>query len=259
MFYVINYFKNTAQSPFLSLLRFFLASGLVFSVLFQTQIKSNIIQQIEIQKKFPKLSAVMPASVNIEWVRRKVTNLPGVNKIKTVSKEKIESGIKQSLGEWNHEILGNYSFQGLEIIFDEGIKERTIELVKEYIQKLVGQNEVILESYSVKDREDKKTKNILLRYPEKMIIFLLFISWGIIFALSKDKMLKRSYLIEKFQRRNLIAFKLNIIEYSFILGLVVFTSLISNVQLVHGLIMISILMIFSSTFLVGKSTQWRKA
>ncbi len=168
--------------------------------------------------------ALITSDVNVARVSRKLRTLPGVFQVISLSEREIDSKVKSLLGTLDigsdllEETLGVNS-NGLKIIFKKEIGVRVQTLVRDYLKKLVGIENVMIGttvkramSLSWMDQIEKLLKSwgsISLFMGIFGMWFVAFISWT------------RSYkaemgMLQRFQRRNLIALK----AYSLVLAII---------------------------------------
>lgn len=258
MFYLRSYFSYISKNWGQIFFRGLLLVGLIASLGFYNQVQNYVQKSLKNQKSLPTISALMTTDVNIDWVRRKLINLPGVEAVKAVSQDKIDRSIKKVLGELTEVIQDQKSYHGVQVVFNEEVTVRSQTLVKEYLEKLLEKHEVMIDSPANKNKKVERSiwVQFLSQYGAMSLIGVFAILWGICFLMTKNSLLKKSYLIENFQRRAHVALKLFATELLLVLILItaivfIFKGAIANTIL--GLIFVCLVAL---PFLLGQM-KWK--
>jgi cell division protein FtsX len=158
--------------------------------------------------------SLIPSNENHKWIVRKVSNLPGVSKVKIISKDKVRGQIDKVLEDLNvgsvqSELTLNYT--GIEVLFTEDLSQRSQELIRSYLRKLVGENKIILGTVRYDEHFSNKKKffiSIIKRWGVGLILGLLCLFWFLSFISFSRTIKKTAYIIEQFQRRTHVSLKL---------------------------------------------------
>jgi hypothetical protein len=159
------------------------------------------------KKTNPYFFAMMPTSENISYVQRKVGMLPGVERVKLLSPEKVSNEIQKTLKAYDSEVDATeltLDYGGLEVVLAIGLQARSQELIRQYIKRVVESPDLLIgpieRSHSMGQSSHILAK-FLSRYAS-MSLLSFFMVLYLIASLMMIKVLKKqAFLIETFQRR----------------------------------------------------------
>ena len=170
-----------------------------------------------IEKKFtsfspetPKISFVTDLLGKEQTIMNKLVVLPGVKKVvpanKTNLKDRINYFFKNSEVK---ELIDDQkiAYQKFDVYFQENSSQKTIQLIKAYITKILSKNEVVfskVKGLSKPGMEKKKRSDFLTLF--YIIFTLLFFVWLIFYFRMNMGVRKVGYLYQRFQRGKYIAF-----------------------------------------------------
>ena len=174
--------------------------------------------------------ALILDSKNVARIARKMRRLPGVETVVLTSKEQLATQVKERMKSLSLDIstdLMTASFQGLQVIFEPGVKVRSMELIRNYLSRLVGKESVTIGDTHLEGEKDVEVGLLLSkvkRWSGYLIITLLAILWATSLHFLAQQVWQKAYLLEQFQRRSSIALKIILLHGS--ATLVVTTTLI---------------------------------
>lgn len=214
MFYLIELYNFSKKHIFstmtLSLLTF-LCIGLISNFdYFQHRI-SNILPKIENQHYF---NALVSNEVQLEFLKRKISELPGVIGFETVARDIQKKHIQKLNQEVNltKEEMGEFSkMVSVQVSMTPELNQSSINLIREYMQRLAGSDNVVLGSVNKKLNNEFIFKNIIeiiKVWPLQILISVSLLFWIISFLTVRFEMNRIAFIIESFQRKKNVAFKL---------------------------------------------------
>lgn len=214
MFYLIEFTKILRKH--VSASAFFVVSiVLVISAISKHEIDHYLKKNLAIEKPLPSFHVLMTGQVNVSSLTRKVTQLPGVKIVKVKENASINNQAKDlvealKLDESFGINVGKYL--GLQIFTKPNITEKSLNLIKEYIQRISGESRITFSKITNPDVVFGKTKEIAIqlihRFGAIAIIGLLLSFWFLFLILSYSDISKRAYIIENFQRKKFAKFKI---------------------------------------------------
>lgn len=256
----LNLALTLARKHFISSLSFVLSSLLIFTLSVQHQFVDEILgKKIESPKSF--FHALVSGSENHQRLARKLRELPGVESVNIVNEKDLKAEWKSVMASWNIGDLDKYTdfiddhYAGLKVIFKDALSARSESLVMEYVQRLVGKENVTLSSIK---RPEAELFNVHKKTPIEnplnwVYAFLGFIWIGSLFSLSEN-LQRESYLIENFQRVDGVQLKSSLaLLFTFLLPLIGLNFLWGNPSLLGGGIALTLV---SIVFLVMGLRKW---
>ena len=212
MFYLKEFFKCLKYGP----------ARFSFFVLFSVLLVIFFVQKDFLEKKIrgyfseeimtPHFYALIPNKFESKKIIKKIKTLPGIQSASFIGErkinQKIEKGIKRL--KLNGRIFEK-KYTGVKIFFEKELSLKGQDLIKKYLSRFIGSEKVVLgktiaeKNYKIKkQKSEEKVKRIFWFYN----ILPLFILWMISFRLLGQIIKKRSYLIENFQRKKNVYFKI---------------------------------------------------
>ncbi len=209
MFYLRHLFQVLKQYPVRGVLFFTLTSLLFFSAGHRQKIATMIGSQQAVQVFNPYFHALVSTQHNVDWVARKLRELPGVERVEVLPKEELSKQVKELLTGMDGEVLnaiGEMNFAGLKVVAKPELEERSIALLKEYLGRLTTA-QVTIGATMVPPKTKENVAFSWQRWSAEIAIAVIFLAWLFsIFTLIQP--LRRSaYLMEQFQRRRGVAMK----------------------------------------------------
>ena len=240
MFYLNLFFKNILDlklkgiTTFLGLI---LAGALLASF---PHLSSEVGKISRYSKSQVYFNVLTSTGTDFSSVQRKLKNLPGVKSVSTISSNLIESKMQELAQSTQLKVPKSFyqgSYQALKIVLDENVSAKSQNLVREYVDRIVGPQ---LKAISPVKRISP-LKNLKLNELEKNVgNNLVWIFYCLLFAilvsgivtLNSGIALKAS-LIETYQRKKQITFKtmISVLLPVLILSYLLFSSLFSTFNL----------------------------
>jgi len=170
--------------------------------------------------------ALISSKENNLAVARKLRVLPGVEQAITLSEKKIKLEVERLLGAFKKDLatelqdelhnelkndLINLEFTGIKVVFQENITQRTQQLIRDYLSRLVGTDKVTLGPIKKPNEEFKKNAQLALFLKDWGIIgvvFLCVLFWFSSLQIFSKVIAKQSYLLEQFQRKKFVRIKI---------------------------------------------------
>lgn len=258
MFYLTQFFKSIFTDKAKGMLNLLLLTAFVFTVPFKQVVEERVESIIETSNTTAYFHALVSGKENHSWISRKLKQLPGVGYVEILKKNAIQEQAKKII---NAESIGleedllDIDFIGMKIGFLNGMNSRSMEMIQDYLKRLVGEEKVSIGAIKnfEKEKEKQSNLNIMASYSFEILMSVIGLFWLIsLMSLRKDYF-KSAYLVERFQRKKNIVLKSQLfgtILFSF-LGLVLFFLQGNSLSLYVGLYFIPVLfvlMIFSRQF-----------
>jgi hypothetical protein len=161
----------------------------------------------------PYFNALIDRNVNTDGIIRKLKNLPGVVDVKLKSTQQLEKDVKNMVKDLDSSVMDNLlnvNYHGIKVELGKSLEGRSQKLVQEYLNRLVGKESVTMTGVKTPVAKKKAVTGIegqILKWADVILIISLSIVWVFACWTMSRTLLTRSYLIEKFQRKNMVAFK----------------------------------------------------
>jgi hypothetical protein len=214
MFYLKEFFKSIGESPIRG------ASFLFFSCLFAMSLThrpwiANTIEKITPEKMVsPYFVAVVDGSVDASKIKGVLSRLPGVLDIDDKESERSRSKLNALVGQLgadynlNSELM---NFKSLRIIMSPSLSMESLDFVRDQVVKMGGKEHVTATEIKYPEITSvMKTHpfyGFLAKAGDWGVVGVLALFWIISYWLCYDVFRSRSYIIEKFQRKKLVAAK----------------------------------------------------
>jgi hypothetical protein len=162
--------------------------------------------------KGPYFYALLSATENHSRIKRKMLLLPGVNKVEIIGKNEVKNQALEILDNLNmgKEDEFNFEYIGLEVALDRDVNSRGQELIRGYLKRLSGENNITLGKIYLPSisKNLKKNLDIFNQYGGWGIGLVLLLVWLFAFFALKKKVKKVSFLIEQYQRKKGVEIKI---------------------------------------------------
>ncbi|MCK5072417.1 MAG: hypothetical protein KAQ98_03260 [Bacteriovoracaceae bacterium] len=191
---------------------------------------------------------------NHSWLSRKLILLPEVKYVHTLPREKIVGEVKnilENLDVGGLENILELDYVGLKVVFEKTVSDRTQNLVREYMGKLVGKDKLMMGAIKKTATLDSGPRKLLSGigawfYPALLgvvFIFWLFSLWSFSY-----RTVEVSYIIEQYQRKTNVSAKIMLTGFlSVVVFSIVPTCLVGSPQFINfcaiGLLFVLILAI----------------
>ena len=212
MFYLNQYFFNLGKHPVRGL--FFLLFG-VIGVLVASQ-KNLVDSHLEKFVRGPERGSYFYALISSRHsageLQRKLVSLPGVVKIQILDSQSIEKKAQSLLTAHDLHFQGEFSqvsYFGLKVVLSEKIKARSQQLIRDYLVRLVRDNDVILGNVKSFGPTQKTSQFLtwIRRAGSSLALALAFVFWFFAGMWILGPIKKMAYVVERFQRRCHVAVK----------------------------------------------------
>lgn len=213
MFYLTHFFKSIFDNPIKGIIVAILPVTLIILSSNYRTINNIGLKLIPMEKDESYFHVLIPLGQNHSSVRRKLSDLPEINRVELMNKEKMQSKISKIVSNLNaksdHFEELELELVGLKVIFNDGVELKSRKLIREYTMRLSDSSSSTLG----KIKEAKKITPFassmkVLRANWLSIIFgfsLLF--WLILFILFSQDLKNKFILLNSFQRRKSIEVK----------------------------------------------------
>lgn len=226
MFYLVEYFKSLNESLIRGVSFLLLTCALCFSLTHREWIGQTVARITPEKLVNPYFVAVLDSSVDAQKVVEFINKLPGVisidDKESKSSKSKINALMKD-LGEGYQLDAKFLNLKSLRIILSPSLSPESLTFVRDQVVKVGGKDHI--SATAVKFPEVTKVMKshpfyeFIATAGDWGVIGFISFCWMISFWLCYDVFRSRSYIIEKFQRKKMVAAK----SLAWGLGLIVVT------------------------------------
>jgi hypothetical protein len=212
MFYIKQFFKIIKENSLKGFLFLLISISFVLILGNWSLVKEKILNLYPDYMKGPSFYALISTSEDYLNIQRKLISLPGISSVRILEKDLVNKQAEKIIKnlELKNEEMGTLDFIGLEVMFDKNINERGQELIRNYLIKLAGEGHITLGKTNYLPETDNI--KVLMDYVNEYGIWIigLFLGGFWIFSLMifKKEVKKASYLIEQFQRKRLVEFKI---------------------------------------------------
>lgn len=236
MFYlehILNIFK---RSFFLGL-SFILFGAVLFNfIAFKPQIEGKINHFVASKISKPHFFGLIDNKINVESVRRKLVDLPGIEGVATVDDGKIKAKVENIISGLDESLTAEdlkLSYSGLKIIFSPEVRAKGQNLLRNYLVRLVGGENVILGPVLSTSRQDNTTSKLIKSWGYFFVLLSLVVFWLMITGQFIYKVFFESKVIEKFKRTQFVAEKTCLILMAFMCLLIIIPQvfIMGNIQM----------------------------
>lgn len=209
----LSIFLNVFKKHYVAGMIFISASVVAVLLSFHHEKMENYLgQKFEVPKSF--FHAIVSGSENHQRLARKLRELPGVEAVNVIDEKALKGQWNSMLKDWdledlkNFEGLTNLDYSGLKVVFQDAISQRSEKLVMEYVQRLVGRENVTMSSIKRPEPElFVVNKKGFFEQPIAWAYVLGGVVWFFAMLAFSDKIQKESYLVENFQRNSNVQLK----------------------------------------------------
>ncbi|WP_044557609.1 SPFH domain-containing protein [Halobacteriovorax marinus] len=213
MFYLSNFFLNIKNHPFWGGL-FAMTSIFVLACAINfTSIEESVFATNSSYSTGPYFHALISGQENHKRISRKLTELPGVNRVEILGEAEIQDQVSKVLSNLD---LGmemeemNLNYAGLKVILDKSLQERSQNLIRDYLVRLVGSSKLTLGAVKAISKAEELKNQVFTQFKEwgiTVVSIACLVIWSLISIVFSSKVQQSSYIIEKFQRRNKVGLK----------------------------------------------------
>ncbi len=260
MFYLIHFLKLFKTNFIRAFLYFLLSCLVVISFGVRPIIDKKITNHLVDDTDGAYFYSLISSAQDHKGLAMKLRELPGVKKIESFDHQTIEKESRAFLDALQIEggsDLISVDYVGHKVVFEKDVSPRTVSLIREYIVRFIGENNITLGpiKYPIINKEKLNTLDSLKEYSSIFLIAISVVFWVIAVFVLYPVLNHLSYMVENFQRRRLVAFKSWTFFNCVLLVCVVSISLQFDLDFYH--LMYASTLIFLSSFIVFKKTKWR--
>jgi hypothetical protein len=261
MFYLVEFFKSLGESLIRGFSFFFLSCLIAFGLTHRSWI-NNFVQQISPEKIVnPYFIAVLDDTVDVQNFRKALLGLPGVLQVQDKNQEDSRRRLNQlvkQLGQ-NYKVDSDLmNFKSLRIAMNPALSRESMDFVREQAVKFSKKEHLTTSEIKYPEVANVMNSHPFYSFVAKAggwgVLGIFALCWIISFWLCYDVFRSRSYLIEKFQRKKLVASK------TIACGLSLITLAFSGLGLLNGTLkffdLVILLMLFS-VFWSFSMKHWR--
>lgn len=214
MFYIIQFYKILKTKALLGGFFVTLTILLVLVSGGRNYFENNISKIIPEDNSGSFFFALIDGKENINQLTRKLKNLPGIYTVKIFNKNEVKEKAKTLLKGLEMDDISadmELDYHGLRINYTNKVSPRGQELIREYLNRLVGEKKVFLGPIQNKPQDLTNAAKVMGFVRENSWTVLFSITsffWLISFFAYKKTPLKTSYLLEQFQRKKNIGPKI---------------------------------------------------
>ncbi len=165
---------------------------------------------VEVRETNPYFYAIMPKKINSGYVKRKLLELPGVEKVFVLSEQKVSSQIKSILTQANLELdenLMDLNYAGIKVSLSPDLKNSSQDLIRNYLTRLTGKNEVTMGAIRVPEVKKAQEKSFLVENRFLVITLMASLAYFVALGLIYRPLREESFVFEQYQRKKQIYLK----------------------------------------------------
>jgi hypothetical protein len=229
MFYLEQILKFIRKNLFIGTM--FILTSILFLTVFVNQktFDQTILKNAPLVGVNDYFYSLLDKKENPNRIARRIRKLPGVAKVEIIQNKQIKSEALRVLDELKETKLANEfesSQIGLKIEVKKGISKRSVELMRDYLLRLVGEDKITVGavvSQSSKENLYLSWKDNIMAKARGISLVLLALVWVVLWTVVKKNLLKWSYILQEFQRRDKVELKLvsTLLAISILLGVIV--------------------------------------
>ena len=263
MFYLNQFIQNVRRHPFWGSAFILTSLTLIMCAMNFASIENYIFKTSKNLQSGPSFHALISGDENYQRISRKLLELPGVQKVAHMSKVEIQSQVKSVLKNVDFEMKieeMDLNYVGLRITLERGLQERSQNLIRDYLVRLVGAEKLTLGAIKKTPKTEIIKNQIFTQFREWGVTIVstsFVVIWSLIAFGFSVQVKKSSYLIEQFQRRKKVGLKVMLFAtmsmFAIAFGLTISIGSLSIVGMIVGL---SLLLI--STAFQMRSLQWQE-
>lgn len=261
MFYLVEFFKSLGESLIRGFGFFFFSCLLAFSLTHRPWIASTI-EKISPEKIInPYFVAVMDETVDARKMKSFAAKLPGVLSIQEKGQEESRGKIGKLIAQLGSDYKLSselMNFKSVRIALNPSLSHESLEFVRDQIVKMGGKDHLTATNVKYPEVTSVMKAHPFYSFIGKAgdwgVVGIIAMFWVISYWLCYDVFRSRSYIIEKFQRKKLVASK------TIATGLSVVVVLFTGLGLLNGTLKffdsIILLMVFS-VFWTFSMQDWK--
>ncbi|MCM2350098.1 MAG: hypothetical protein NDI69_08745 [Bacteriovoracaceae bacterium] len=214
MFYLKEFLKSIGESPIRGMSFLFFSCLLAMALTHRPWI-ARTIEKISPEKMVsPYFVAVLDGTVDAQKIKNVLLNLPGVVNIDDKESARSRSKLNALVGQLGVEYKLDdelMNFKSLRIVMNPSLSMESLDFVRNQVVKMGGKDHV-----SATDIKFPEVTGVMKAHPfysflakagDWGVVGIISLFWMISYWLCYDVFRSRSYIIEKFQRKKLVAAK----------------------------------------------------
>lgn len=214
MFYLRSFFNIVGKYPVRGILLILFSVALVLAASLPATWENSVGNVLGKDDDGAYFHALLAGDKNHQRISRKLRELPGVERVEVLGKEIVAKKVRRLLSGIDLDIdseLMDMNYSGLKVVFSRGLEKRSQELIRDYLERLVGKSSVTLgvtrQSNSLWDKVNQKIRFISKWGPYPVMAAMLLLWLAGFFSFNKE-LKKEAYLIETYQRRKAVQIKM---------------------------------------------------
>ena len=262
MFYLVTFLKILLKTPFKSTIFVLMAWGIVFSSVQNKRLNHLLFKELPDDRNY--FYALILNKKNKNDISRKLNKLPGIDLIKPIAQNVIQKELAKILKysdmeEYLDDSFRQLDYQGLKIVFSRNIKKQSQNLIRDYLFRLVGKENLTLgpiQKHAAAVLNEKKPFMVFKKYSIFYMTGTIALFWILLGISYIGSFHDSAYVIENFQRRRGVSFKtvLSGMLFLFLTGMMLASSL-GNMDK-RGILMATLPFLFI-TFLHIRTGEWQ--
>lgn len=214
MFYLTHFLKILQKSPVKGSLLVLFTLLVVVALGQKNFLQKNISGVFHAEDTGPYFHAIISGKENHMRISRQMAGLPGVQRVVTMAREEVEKKAKEALSVLQlDKKLETFSmdYSGLKIILASDTSEGTQKLIREYLVRLGGAENVTLGALIRKAESRQKAEQTMTLFKiwgTPLLLCLVSIAWFVTLRLLSKPLNEIAFVIEQYQNRRLVGFKI---------------------------------------------------
>lgn len=260
MFYLTEFVKSLGESLVRGICFFFFSCLLAFGFTHRMWLTQTIAKISPDKMVNPYFVAVVDNATTSKKVKGLVAKLPGVLSIKEET-DKSKNKVKSLMGQLGSgyaldaELL---SFKSMRIVLKPTLSPESLQFVRDQVVKFAGKDQITATEVKYPEMTSVMKSHPFYSFLEKAgdwgILGILSLCWIVSYWLCYSVFRSRGYIIEKFQRRKLVAAK------SMAAGLAGILILFSAIGILNGTLRfldLGVLIMVFSVFWTFTMQEWK--
>lgn len=214
MFYLKEFFKSIGESPIRGM-SFLFFSCLLAMGLTHRSIISKTISKVTPEKMVnPYFVAVVDGSVDASRMKDILARLPGVLAIDDKESDRSRSKLNALVGQLGKDYSLSsdlMNFKSIRVVLSPSLSVESLDFVRDQVVKLGGKEHVTATDIKYPEvtsaMKSHPFYSFLSRAGDWGVVGIIALCWIISYWLCYDVFRSRAYIIEKFQRKKLVAAK----------------------------------------------------
>lgn len=205
MFYITQFYKLIWKSGFKGAAFLLITITLMFLNFAPESLREKLLGQTKVINNQSSFYVLTDAKLDQNFLERKIYKLASVKKVTFFTEQELNQRIDDVRRKMKlDDIQFDMNLIGFRVLLSDQTKGDKIELIQQYIQR---QAPIANFTFSALV-EPEETPGYLAKHSALIALFGLALSWLLLAMLIIKPIQKKSYLLEKFQRKNWVALKI---------------------------------------------------